>query len=92
MPVPSASPATRDALAIAQETFVQRMVRGPLGGWGGWARALPYQQWNLFFLLVAGMVYAFAFPLHRAKTLEWDWVLFVALRNLGIVHIVYGGL
>ena len=92
MPVPSAPPAARDALAIAQESFAQRMVRGPLGGWDGWARDLPYQQWNAFFLLVAGMVYAFAFPLHRAKTLEWDWVLFVVLRNLGIVHIVYGGL
>jgi sterol desaturase/sphingolipid hydroxylase (fatty acid hydroxylase superfamily) len=84
-------PPVRDAVAIASETFAQRMVRGPLGGWGGWARDLPYQQWNAFFLLVAALVHAFAFPLHRAKTLAPDWVLFVVLRNLGIVHIIYGG-
>ena len=48
-------------------------------------------QWNGFFLLVATLVWVFAFPLHRARTLEWDWVLFVVLRNLLIVHLVYGG-
>ena len=40
---------------------------------------------------MATLVWVFAFPLHRARTLEWDWVLFVVLRNLLIVHLVYGG-
>lgn len=67
---------------ILSEDFLTRMARGPKGGWGGWAKDLPYQQWNAFFLLIAVFVYAFAFPLHRAKTFEWDWVAFVVLRNL----------
>ena len=50
----------------------QSWLRGPVH--------LRYQQWNGFFLLVAVIVYAFAFPLHRAKTFEIDWMAFVILR------------
>ena len=29
---------------FSSETFLQRVVRGPRGGWSGWAKDLPFQQ------------------------------------------------
>lgn len=56
-----------------------------LGAYAGRpARTTGYLGMTLF-------IYNYAFPLERAATLEWDWVLFVLGRNLFLMVLFFGG-
>ena len=49
------------------------------------------EAWNYIYLTTGVIIYLFMCPLQRAATLEWDWVMFVALRNIGMYWITFGG-
>ncbi len=76
----------QDATSMADEaslldglvTYVD--IREPNWRW----KQLPY--WS-----VAFFIYQFMWPESRARTFEWDWMMFVLLRNLAIMVIWYGG-
>lgn len=49
------------------------------------------EAWNYVYLVSAVIIYFFMCPLQRAATLEWGWVMFVVLRNIGMYWITFGG-
>ena len=56
-------------------------------------RWLPnyFLPWNMFFMLTATLTWFFLTPsTETAKTLSWDWMALIFLRNLAAFFVFYG--
>jgi hypothetical protein len=70
----------KDEASLLEGLITYVDIREPNWRW----KQLPY--WS-----VALCIYQFMWPEHRAATFEWDWMLFILVRNLAIMLIWYGG-